>query len=123
MFKLFLLWKNFGKHKDICLKINGKQTIKLKSGFIGFKNYSRQIPVPFYADFECVSKSVKSNEGFYAEKYQNRILCSFSYELLSVDNKFSNPIVVYRCEKAPYRFIEAILKEYEYFKKVMRPIM
>ena len=30
------------KHKEICLKINGKQTVKLKSGFIEFKNYPRQ---------------------------------------------------------------------------------
>ena len=42
------------EHKEICLKISGKQTVKLKSGFIEFKNYSRQITVPFkiYADFE-----------------------------------------------------------------------
>ena len=31
---------------------------------IEFKNYSKQIPAPFktYADFECILKSVKSNE-------------------------------------------------------------
>ena len=52
------------EHKEICLKINGKQTVKLKSGFIQFKNYSRQIPPSFkiYADFEGILKSVKSNE-------------------------------------------------------------
>ena len=53
--------------KEIHLKINGKQTVKLKSGFTEFKNYSSQIQAPFkiYADFECILKSVKSNEGFY----------------------------------------------------------
>ena len=53
--------------KEIRLKINGKQTVKLKSGFTEFKNYSSQIQAPFkiYADFECILKSVKSNEGFY----------------------------------------------------------
>ena len=61
------------EHKEICLKINGKQTVKLKSGFIQFKNYSRQIPPSFkiYADFEGILKSVKSNEktsGSYTEK-------------------------------------------------------
>ena len=34
-------------HKEDCLVINGKQNVKLEEGFISFKNYSRQIPVPF----------------------------------------------------------------------------
>ena len=53
-------------HKKICLKINDKQTVKLKSGFTEFKNYSSQIPAPFkiYADSECILKSVKNNECF-----------------------------------------------------------
>ena len=44
------------EHKEICLKINGKETVKLKSGSIEFKNHSRQIPAPFkmYADFKCI---------------------------------------------------------------------
>ena len=52
------------EHKEICLKINGKPTVKLKSGFIQLKNYSRQKPPSFkiYADFEGILKSVKSNE-------------------------------------------------------------
>ena len=29
----------FVEHKKICLKINGKQTVKLRSGSIKFKNY------------------------------------------------------------------------------------
>ena len=35
------------EHKQICSKINGKQTVKLKSDFIEFKSCSKQIPVPF----------------------------------------------------------------------------
>ena len=44
------------EHKENCLIINGKQCVKLSEGSIIFKNYSRQIPVPFkiYADFECI---------------------------------------------------------------------
>ena len=46
------------EHKKDCLVINGKQNVKLESGFISLKNYSRQTPVPFkiYADFECILK-------------------------------------------------------------------
>ena len=53
--------------------INGKQSVKLKSGPISFKNYFKQLPVPFriYADFVCLLKGVESsdkNNGSYTEK-------------------------------------------------------
>ena len=100
-------------HKKIFLKINVEQPVKIEGGFIEFKNYFKQVPVPFksYADFECILKSVKSNEDFYAEKYQDHIPCSFLYMLVCVDNKFSKPIVVYRGENTADIFIEAIPKE------------
>ena len=48
------------KHKEGCLSINGKQTVKLEKGIIQFENYFKQIPVPFkiYADFECNLRDV-----------------------------------------------------------------
>ena len=41
------------KHGENCLIINGKQSVKLKSGSISFKHYFKQLPVPFtiYANF------------------------------------------------------------------------
>ena len=59
------------KHKEICLSIKGKPSVKLEEGIIKSENYFKQIPVPFkvYADFECNLKKVKCNEGFYTEKY------------------------------------------------------
>ena len=61
------------KHKENCLSINGKQSVKLEEGIINSENYFKQIPVPFKicADFECNLKKVKCNEGSYAEKYQD----------------------------------------------------
>ena len=44
------------KHKEDCLSVNGKQSVKLEEeGIIEFENYFKQIPVPLkiYADFEC----------------------------------------------------------------------
>ena len=55
-----------------------------------------------------------------AWKDQDHILCSFSYKLVCVDNKFSKPIILYRVEHAFFKFTEAILEEYKYFKKVMK---
>ena len=35
------------KHKENGLSINGKQSVKLEKGIIEFKNYLKQIPVPW----------------------------------------------------------------------------
>ena len=59
----------FTKHKEVCLSINGAQSVRLEKGTIEFKNYFKQIPLPFkiYADFECNLKSVESYEGSYSK--------------------------------------------------------
>ena len=48
----------------MCLKINGKQSVKLESGSIKFKNYFKQIAVLFkiYADFESLLKGLYIND-------------------------------------------------------------
>ena len=90
------------KHKEDCLIINGKQNVKLEKGFIEFKNFNKQIPVPFkiYADFECLLKSIDcgfDNDWFsYTKKYGDHIPCSFAYKIVCVDNKFSKDVVLYR---------------------------
>ena len=55
------------KHKEICLSIIGKQSVKLEKGIIEFENYFKQIRVPFkiYADFECNLRDVESYEVSY----------------------------------------------------------
>ena len=84
------------KHKKDCLSINGKQSVKLEKGIIEFENYFKQIPVPFkiYADFECNLKKVKCNGGFYTEKYQDHIPCSFAYKIVCTDDRFSKPTII-----------------------------
>ena len=108
------------KHKENCLSINGKQSVKLEEGIIKFQNYFKQIPVPFkiYADFECNLKKLQCNEGSYTGKYQDHIPCSFANKIVCVDDKFTKPIIIYRGENAAYEFIKAILQEYKYCKKI-----
>ena len=110
------------EHKKVYLIITGAQSVRLEKGTTEFKNYFKQILVPFkiYADFECNLESVESYEGSYSKKYQDHIPCSFAYKLVCVDDKFTNPIIVFRGENAAYVFIKAILKEHEYCKKVMK---
>ena len=90
------------KHKENCLSINGKQSVKLEKGIIKFENYFKQIPVPFkiYADFECNLKNVKCNEGCYTEKYQDHIPCSFFYNIVCIDYRFTKRTIIYRGENA-----------------------
>ena len=73
-----------------------------------------------YADFECNLKSVESFEGFYSKKYQDHVPCSFAFKLVCIDDGFTKQIVVFRGENAVFEFIEAILKEYGYSKKIMK---
>ena len=64
------------EQKKVCLKINGKQSIKPRSDSTKFKNYFEQLAVPFkiFADFESDLKGVQSNNNdsntFYAKEYQ-----------------------------------------------------
>ena len=48
------------KHKENCLSINGKQSVKLEKRITKFENYFKQTPVPFkiYAAFEYNLKKI-----------------------------------------------------------------
>ena len=56
-------------HKKVCLNINGAKSVRLEKGTIEFKNYFKQMPVPFKidADFECNLKTVESYESSYSK--------------------------------------------------------
>ena len=77
------------KHKEDCLSINGKQSIKLEKGTIDFKqipNYFKQIPVPFniYADFECNLITVESYEGSYTKNIKITFLVVLFIKLFAL---------------------------------------
>ena len=81
-----------------------KVSIKVKSGSISFKNYFKELPVPFkiYVDVECILKRVRGshkNNGSYTEKYQDHIPCSFAYKIVCFDKKFSQKVVLYKRKK------------------------
>ena len=63
----------------------------------------QKIPFKIYTDFECIFKKVEcdsiKNDSSYTEKYQSHILCSFSYKVVCIDNKFSKKVVLYRGKK------------------------
>ena len=104
------------KHKEDFLGINGQQSINLEKETIKFKNYFKQLPVPFktYADFECNLKNFECYEGTYTKKYHEHVPCSYPYKVVCIDETYSKSIVVYRGVNAAYEFIKSILKECKY---------
>ena len=60
------------------------------------------MPFEIYADFECLLKTVQSNNennSSYTEKYQVYIPCSFPYKVVCVDNKSSKNVFLYKEKK------------------------
>ena len=72
------------KHKENCLSINGKQSVKLEKGIIEFENHFKQIPVPFkiYVNFECNLKDIESCEGSYTKNIKITSLVDLLIKLL-----------------------------------------
>ena len=57
------------EHKEVCLSINGAQSVRLEKETIAFKKYFKQMSVliKFYADFECNLEGVENFEGSYSK--------------------------------------------------------
>ena len=117
-------------HKDICIQVNGEQAIKMPdkdNNILKFNNFHKQQPVPFviYADFEGITEKIhgcqQNNESSYTEAYQRHTDCGYGYKVVCCyDDKYTKPIQIYRGEKAVYKFMENMLEEVKYCKKVMK---
>ena len=112
------------EHEENCLVINGKQSVELKSGSISFKNYFKQLRVHFkiYAAFECLLKGVKSsdkNNGSYTKNIKTTFFAVLIIKLLLLIINLRRELFFTEEKNAAYRFIRAILEEYDYCKKKM----
>ena len=67
-----------------------------------------------------IFRGLKFMKDSTQKKYHNHISCSFAYKVVCIDDRFSKPIVVFSGENTAYEFIKAVLKEYEYCKKLMK---
>ena len=53
-------------------------------------------------------------QGSYTKKYQDHVPCSFAYNFVCIDDKFTNPIVVYRGEKVTVAgFLKKLIDNHE----------
>ena len=109
------------EHKEVCLKVNGNQSVRLRSGSIKFKNYSKQLVVPFkiYADFESVLIDIwmdKGSNASYTRKYEAHIPCSFAYKVVCIDDKFSKSVVLYKGKMQLISSLDQFLKSIDIAK-------
>ena len=117
-------------HKDNYIQVNGTQAVKMPdkdNNTVKFNNFHKQQPVPFviYADFEAITEKISgcqpNNDKSYTEAYQKHTDCGYGYKIVCCyDDKYSKPATTYRGKKAVYKFMEAMLEEVKYCKKVMK---
>ena len=117
-------------HKENCIQINGTQAIKMPTkdnNILKFNGFHKQLPVPFviYADFEAITEKIHScqrnDNKSYTEAYQNHKDCGYGYKVVCCyDDRYTKEEEIYRGEKAVYNFMEAMLKEIKYCKKVIK---
>ena len=117
-------------HKNNCIQVNGTQAIKMpdkNNNTLKFNNFHKQQPVPFviYADFEAITEKISgcqpNNNKSFTDAYQKHTDCGFGYKVVCCyDDKYSQPLKIYRGEKAVYTFLEYMLDEVKYCKKIVK---
>ena len=117
-------------HKVNCIQVNGVQAIKMPTkdnNILKFENFHKQQQVPFviYADFESILEKVQgckpNDEKSYTEAYQKHTDCGYGYKVVCCyDDQYTKLTQIYRGEKAVYKFMEKMLEEVDYCKKVIR---
>ena len=116
--------KILGEHKEVCLKVNGMQKVKLpKSTHISFTNYHKQLPALFviYAYFECLTVPISEKCGNNTEAYQAHKACGYGCEMVcSYDDKYNKPTKIYRGPGAVYTLFENLLDEEKDLCKIIK---
>ena len=122
-------------HRKDCIVTNGKQAIKMPNedeNGVEFINRRKQIPVPFviYTDFEAITKKNKKSvvdeskdkgNVSYTKAYQTHIDCGYGYKVVChYDWKLSKKSKIYRGKGAVYKFMENMLEEVGYCKKMVK---
>ena len=107
------------EHKNVCLSINGAQSVRLEKGTTEFKNYFKQIPVPFkiYADFECNLEGVESYEGSYTKNIKITFLVVLLTSLFVLMINLVNRLLFLEAKMRLINLLRRFLKSLNTFKK------
>ena len=108
-------------YRQRCLLINDTQAVKYETGIIKFKNFNKQIPIPFkiYADLECSMKRIDINKGGYTKLYQKHIPNSISANLNCIDDRFTLPTKIFTGSNSIKKFIQWVFEQQKYCNKII----
>ena len=115
------------RHIKDCFKISRKQRIiQPKTGECVNESKIKS-PFIIYVDFESIlgpeDDGKQNPEDSYTNKYQKQIACSYGYNLVCVDDKFSKPFKTYLGKDAVYKFINNMIEESKYCSEAIRNIL
>ena len=112
-------------YKENCITIKSAQAIKMPKADGIFRNCNKGLAAPYviYTDFEAINEKVygckPNNDKSYTESSQNHKDCGYGYKVVCCyDDKYSKPVQIYRGENAVHKFMEKMLKEVEWCKKM-----
>ena len=85
-------------HKEGCSLINETEAVKYETGISKFKNFDKQIPMPFkiYKDTKWLLIRINMKEGKYTKLYQKHRPNSIRAKLVCIDNKFTLPTKIFK---------------------------
>ena len=108
-------------HRERCLLINGTQAAKYEKGVIKFKNYEKQLPIPFkiYADSECLVKRTNLSLGKHTKIHQKHIPNSIGAKLVCIDNRFTLPTKIFTGSNCIKEFIEWVFEQEKYCNQII----
>lgn len=114
------------EHRPYCDKFEFQKVTYPEEGkndILTFKDYEKLIPVPFviFADFECYARKVDTcqpNPEKSSTTHHTKFdACGYAYVVVSTNEKYTKPAVVYRGDDAVKHFLEDMLKEEEYINE------
>ena len=108
-------------HRERCLLINGTQAAKYEKGVIKFKNYEKQLPIPFkiYVDSECLLKRTNIKSGKHTKLYQKHVPNSTGAKLVCIDNRFTLPTKIFTGSNCIKEFIEWVFEQEKYCNQII----
>ena len=108
-------------HKKQYLLINGCQAVNYESGIMKFTNDEKQVPIPFkiYAGTECFLKRTNSYEGEYTIKYQEHYPNFTGAKLVSIDDRFTSPTIMFKGKKCVNEFIKWVINQNKRIKEII----
>ena len=117
MFTKLVKWNTYRKQY---LLINETQAVKYETGTIKFKNFNKEIPIPFkiYADSECLLKRVNIRKSGYTKLYQKHIPNFIGAKLVCIDNKFTLPTKTFTGSNSIKKFIEWVFEQKKYCNQI-----